>query len=78
MPPSAGEAGIGFDECAVDEFAVSAVLAIEVLFDGFLADDLIAQEAIEQRCAAIGKEHVWLEEPPEHKAAKRGGGSVCK
>ncbi len=72
----AGEVGVGFNERVIDEFPVVAVFAVEVFFDGFLADDLIAQKAVEMWCAALGEQHVRLEEPPEGEAAEGGGRCV--
>lgn len=78
LATGAGEAGVGLDEGAIDELAVIAVFAVEVFFYGLFADDLVAQQAVEHGCAAIGEEHGGLEDFPEDEAAEGGGGSVAK
>jgi hypothetical protein len=68
-----GEVRVRLDESVIDELPVFPVFAVEVLFDGFLADDLVAQQAVERGRAALGEQHVGLEDSPEDEAAERAG-----
>ena len=86
----ASEVWICLNESVIDELAIVAVFAVEIFFDGFLTNDLIAQQAIDLGRAASGEQHVGLEEPPENEAAKGsswgfreqgwlgGGAGVCE
>ncbi len=71
MATRAGEVWVRLDEGVIDELPVFPVFPIEVLFDGFLADHLVAQQAVERGSAAVGEQHVGLEESPEDEAAER-------
>ena len=69
----ASEVRVRLDESVIDELPVFPVFAVEVLLDGFLADDLVAQQAVERGSTALGEQHVGLEESPEDEAAEGAG-----
>jgi len=68
----AGEIGIGFDEGAIDELAVVVIFPIEILLNGFFADHLVAQQAVEHGCATFRQQHVRPEHAPEDEATEGG------